>query len=368
MGKGEIAYYDMTFNFTTQMNKYLSENSNLSEKDYVDDLYEKLQIYIPLIAKKASYQYEKGLKTGNHHIQMRLKLITPLTHSLKIDKGIVCLINKGMIKGANISPTCSTVVENDDWNYTKKIDSKCGNHFMFSSNTWTITDLEGNITIEKKPLYIPRQYRNLTMKKWQQFIIDQLNDFCCRKINFVYDPEGNQGKSTIAALGDLLHDCIDLPPINDFNQLIATTCDICIGKQLRSPKAVFVDLPRAMDKSKLGGFITACEQIKKGKLYDFRHHYKEWWIDSPQIWIFSNIMIDFDLLSADRWNTWVFIDGELVKKNIKDEQNINVNTHSLVDLHNYYENIFNFDNIYHPETNLDKNSFIDELKNPLDII
>jgi uncharacterized LabA/DUF88 family protein len=87
-------------------------------------------------------------------------------------------------------------------------------------------------------------------------------------------------------------------------------------------KGVFIDLPRALEKNQLRGFLTACEQIKKGKLYDLRNFTKKWWIDSPSIWVFSNTLVDFDLLSSDRWKIWIISDNELIE--IK-RQNINNN-------------------------------------------
>ena len=105
---------------------------------------------------------------------------------------------------------------------------------------------------------------------------------------------------------------IDLPPVNDAEKLIQSLCDICMAKQLRDPSPVFVDLPRAMDKSRLNGIYTAIEQIKKGKLYDLRYNYKEWWIDSPALWVFSNIEPDMTMLSRDRWRLWTIDD----KKNL----------------------------------------------------
>jgi hypothetical protein len=59
-----------------------------------------------------------------------------------------------------------------------------------------------------------------------------------------------------------------------------------------------------MDKRKLGGMYSAIEQIKKGKVYDMRYSYKEWWFNSPQIWVFGNHMPDLSMLSADRWKIW----------------------------------------------------------------
>lgn len=345
MGKGEIQYYDITYNFNEKLSEYIKDNGmalinatdpsgaedyrNHLIKEYVQKLYEDLQKYIPTISKMASYQYECGLETFNHHIQMRIKLIKPKCFSPKDDKGIKELINNGMLKGCHITPTCNTALDNNDWNYLLKADTKQDDHYYFASNKWTITNTNGESRLEtlSENIYIPRQYRNLILLMWQQWIIDNLDKFDTRIINYVYDPLGCKGKSTLAGIADLMYNCVDMPPINDFEKLIATLCDICMGKDLRSPKAVFIDLPRAMEKNKLHGFIQTCEQIKKGKLYDVRHHYKEYWIDSPQIWIFSNTLIDFDLLSRDRWKLWIFDDqNNLINKEIIDCDTISFNS------------------------------------------
>jgi hypothetical protein len=56
--------------------------------------------------------------------------------------------------------------------------------------------------------------------------------------------------------------------------------------------------------------FTAIEQIKKGKLYDFRYSYKTFWIDSPQIWVFCNWLPDTSYLSMDRWKVWNINDAK----------------------------------------------------------
>jgi hypothetical protein len=154
--------------------------------------------------------------------------------------------------------------------------------------------------------YIPRQFRGImdNLYPWQKKVLDSADVFDDRIINYVYCRHGNVGKSTIASVCELYYNAIDLPPVNDAKELIASACDICMATECRDPKLVFVDLPRAMDKNKLYGIYSAIEQIKKGKLVDLRYHYKCWWIDSPQIWVFSNRMPDMRMLSSDRWKLW----------------------------------------------------------------
>lgn len=151
-----------------------------------------------------------------------------------------------------------------------------------------------------------------TLRPWQQVVWESADTFDPRSINFIYDPCGNNGKSTISFLMDLHKRGLDLPPMNDAEKLIESVCDILMMRECRDPKVVFIDMPRAMDKKRLGGMYTAIEQIKKGKVYDCRYAYKEWWFDAPQIWVFSNIPPDLTYLSADRWKLWCIHDSQLV--------------------------------------------------------
>lgn len=172
------------------------------------------------------------------------------------------------------------------------------------------------------PAYIPRQYRDKmnSLYPFQRVIFDSAKEFDDRIINMIYCPSGNVGKSTIASLCELFGKGIDLPPVNDADRLIQSCCDICMAKQMRDPSPIFVDLPRAMNKDRLNGIYTAIEQIKKGKLYDLRYAYKEWWIDSPTIWVFSNIEPDLDMLSRDRWRIWTVKNKELVPYEVEESE------------------------------------------------
>jgi hypothetical protein len=59
-----------------------------------------------------------------------------------------------------------------------------------------------------------------------------------------------------------------------------------------------------MSKENLGGLFSAIETIKDGYVYDERNHFKEWWFDSPNIWVFTNSVPETDYLSKDRWVYW----------------------------------------------------------------
>lgn len=182
------------------------------------------------------------------------------------------------------------------------------------------TRLEGpwTDTIENtnEDKYIPKQYRDLTLNTMQL----QMKEICyqpcnIRRCDWIYDPIGNHGKSTFASLMQLHENCIDMPPCNDFNTIIQTTCNILMAKKMREPRALFFDLPRSFNQERLFGMISAFEQIKKGKVWDFRYNYTEWWFDSPAILCFANSLPEEGSLSKDRWHIWIIDNNKLIPYN-----------------------------------------------------
>ena len=163
------------------------------------------------------------------------------------------------------------------------------------------------------PKYMPRQYRGKTFYPWQRAVLDSRDDFNERYVDCIIDKDGNNGKSTLASIVDLQGLGIDMPTVDEGNKLIQSLCNLLALKNSQSPGLVFFDMPRAQNKHQLTGLFTAIEQIKKGKVWDFRHRYTEWWFDSPRVWVFTNKQPDVSLLSVDRWQFWSIQDKKLVK-------------------------------------------------------
>lgn len=231
------------------------------------------------LAKKWAFQLETS-DSGYIHWQGRLSLFK------KRRKGELVAILPTLFKTMFLSPSSNNSL--GECFYMLKDDTR-------TAGPWTDQT--------EKERYIPRQYRNKleNLFPWQQSVLDSKDVFNDRTVNFVYDPRGNNGKSTVASLMQLHYDGLDLPPISDHKELLQVVCDVLIAKEQRDPKLIFVDLPRSLDSKRLGPFMVAIEQIKKGHVCDVRHHYKEWWFDSPQIWVFANWKPDLRCLSADRW-------------------------------------------------------------------
>lgn len=269
-------------------------NQNLYEREV-------LIHFLKKNCKKWTFQLEQG-DTGYVHYQGRFSLIKK-----RRKNELMKLMKDQEFEVPNYLEPSITEYRNENF-YVLKVDTR----------------IEGPFSDEIEKLhetkYIPRQYRDIKLYSWQQKIYDSCSEFEPRKINLIYDPEGNKGKTTVAALCEIIQDAIDLPPLNDYKEIIQLVCNICMDKKIRKLSGVFIDLPRSMDKTRLYGIYSAIEQIKKGKLYDIRYHYKAWWIDSPQIWVFTNKMPDLDYLSKDRWNIYIIDNNELIKKEIKNEE------------------------------------------------
>jgi hypothetical protein len=141
-----------------------------------------------------------------------------------------------------------------------------------------------------------------------------------RVIDCIYDIKGNRGKSTVSNYIDIHNLGYAMPTINSFSKITQSVCDILIHKQDRDPNILLFDIPRAANADKhksLSELRTAFEQIKRGKVYDVRHSYKEWRFDSPRIWIFTNDIIDKSLLSSDKWKIWIINDDNELEPYIR---------------------------------------------------
>lgn len=236
-----------------------------------------LKTWLKDVAKCWCFQLEKGEKTGYEHYQIRL--------SLK-QKSRQC---PTPVKEAHYCPTSDA--NKDNQFYVMKAETRI-------KGPWTDADEE---------VYIPRQFRGLLEKltPWQKYVIESRETFDTRSINLIFDPIGNKGKSTLASLGEIHYGGFVCPQINDHKELMQAVCNHYMDHNIRDSRLLFIDLPRAYDKSNLGNMMAAIETIKNGKLYDLRYHSKTWWIDSPTIWIFTNMEPNLEHFSKDRWKIWV---------------------------------------------------------------
>lgn len=262
---------------------------------------EKLINFLVKYCKFWAFQIEKGELNGYIHYQGRLSLIKK-----KYKNHLLSLFEKELLKKPNyLMPSCNSVKSSKNFNYVLKEDTKV-------EGPYTDKNYKKHPGIKFIPEYIPYQIQHInedSLYSYQRSIIESglLKNRNSRVIDCIYDKLGNRGKSTISNYIGIYKLGYDMPPINNYKELTNAVCDILLDNQDHDPKLMLFDIPRAtqnINSKPLHEMMAAFEQIKKGRVSDGRHSFKEWIFDSPRIWIFTNDIIDKSLLSSDRWNIW----------------------------------------------------------------
>jgi hypothetical protein len=170
---------------------------------------------------------------------------------------------------------------------------------------------------QENEIYIPTIYRGLEEKlyPWQKIIWDSRDKDFERTINILYSPEGNEGKSTIAALVDLHGRGMLIRSVNK-KEISQSIYYQLADRNIRTPGVMIFDLPRAMGEDNLYCLFSLIKDIKTGVVQNARH--AEWWFDPPSIWIFTKFIPNKDFLSGDRWNIWIIDENRNLKNYTKE--------------------------------------------------
>lgn len=225
---------------------------------------------------KWAFQEEQGEKTGYLHFQVRCRTFKPKyigTHKATWSN---------LIPGCHVSPTTNEVHSKGTFNYVLKADTRT----------------RGPWTDQNKPIVLTRQLKaflQLTLRPWQQKVVDicQLEED--RYIQIILDEVGNTGKSILSEYLEYRRLAYEVPPFTAMEDLMQ--CCMCIPAQ----RTYLIDMPKGMKKDKLASFFAGIEALKNGTMYDKRYAFKKRRIDRPQIIIFTNTKPDLSLLSRDRW-------------------------------------------------------------------
>lgn len=259
---------------------------------------------LKVFCKKYTFQLEMGDNNGYLHFQGRISLIKKhrLNEIKKLfkDDGKCPLFNY-------IAPTVNATYYKGDNFYVLKQETR----------------VYGPWDERPQEIYIPVHYRNKinTLLPFQHTIFHSYNPLDDRAVHLVYCPEGNKGKSTLCSLIHLYNKGRLVPPFNNMRDIMTYLCDIYYEKEHTAGILCF-DLPRAMPKSNLKELYSGIEMLKTGFLYDNRYRTREWWIDTPTIWVFTNSMPCLSMFSVDRWNIYEIQNNELIKMNIQNVKEI----------------------------------------------
>lgn len=239
--------------------------------------------------KKWVFQREIGKTSDYDHLQGRISL-----RKKAVASTIISLFKSmgDVTHGVHLTPTTKTCVDSNNFSYVMKDDTRY-------DGPWSDQDpKEVPDTIQMK------LFKQWDKYPWQQTILDMIQVFDMRAIDIIYDPNGHEGKSIFAEYLETQgsKDTEIIPPYRLMDDIFQWVCGIP-GK-----KAYLVDMPRGMKKDSLGDFYAGIEVIKNGMAYDKRYKRQKVWFSRPRIFIFTNTLPAFDLMSKDRWNVWIIND------------------------------------------------------------
>lgn len=234
-------------------------------------------------AKKYVFQLERGDK-GSYHYQGRMSLIK------KRRPGTLKKALSTAFPRLHVSPT--VVSNTGNFSYVMKADTRV-------EGPWR----DGGVVKRLR-----RQHRVAELYPFQQEIIDRLDRWEPRIVNCLVDEKGCSGKSTLISNACMLDGVYRIFPLRDkkdFMRMVMNTI-----KDDETPKALMVDVPRAENVKT--DFWIGLETVKDGFAYDDRYQFKTIEFDSPQVWVFTNTMPNWNLLTNDRWQFWMIVDKKLV--------------------------------------------------------
>lgn len=145
------------------------------------------------------------------------------------------------------------------------------------------------------------------MYPWQAKVYDDMVKGECpkhgRTIHWIYDAEGNSGKSTVAKALSVRPDAMyvtissskDGGATDDVLYAIAERCD-----RLGPPRIIVINVPRSVDVADFD--MVVLEHIKDGQFFSSKYKPRSVLMAKPTVVVFANVPPDTSTMSEDRWN------------------------------------------------------------------
>lgn len=236
------------------------------------------------IAKKFVFQREIS-DGGYNHYQGRISLIK---RRRAAEHHILVKLFKELAPNY-IQPTSNPEFYTGEAFYMTKEDTRV-------EGPWTDKDEK---KVETTQIKMMLQWE---LRPYQKQLVEYATQFDMRGIELIYDPKGNCGKSLFSEYLEYMGLAEEVPPfrmMDDIFQWVAT----------RPIKRCYVfDMPRGMKKDKLADFYSGIEVIKNGVAYDKRYKADKIRFCRPRVYVFTNTLPNFKLMSPDRWVVWQMTD------------------------------------------------------------
>lgn len=241
------------------------------------------------VAKKYVFQLEVG-DTGYRHYQGRISLIKKRRLG---EKHILLKLFKD--KPPNyLEPTTNPEYHTGEAFYCMKEDTR-------EDGPWKDTDEKKFMTKQLK------EFNEYSLYPYQVYLKNIATRFDTRKIDLIFDQHGNMGKSIFAESLEYLGIAEEIPPFRLMDDIFQWVCSRPVKK------CYIIDMPRGMKKDKLADLYSGIEIIKNGVAFDKRYSAKKIRFDRPRIFVFTNALPVFELMSADRWNVYQVTQDKHIK-------------------------------------------------------
>lgn len=245
------------------------EDDGIDEKRLADHLGEH--------CKQWAFQLE-ATKDGKLHWQGRMSL-----RSKKRLPELVSFMKGTVMEGAHWTPT--SVANRENVSYVMKADTRV-------KGPWTHKD--------PKPEEEPVELKGKVLYKWQEKVVLSLKEEKDdRKVNCVIDLAGRMGKGWLRKyvlynkIAAVIPDCNEAKTMSQFAFAFPH-------------KGYVIDIPRARGKKHSRAELwRGIEQLKDGLVVETRYKPQMRQLAvAPTIWVFTNEVPEFSLLSEDRWCLW----------------------------------------------------------------
>jgi len=159
-----------------------------------------------------------------------------------------------------------------------------------------------NIVIEKTldEIYcenMEEEFKDIIWRPWQQTILDLIKNKPDRRtVNWIYDADGNKGKSTLMRYLDWKHKTI---VVNGKGADIFNGIKTYLDDIKEFPELIISDIPRTYETFISYGVL---EKIKDGVLYSGKYEGGRVRLLPLHLIIFANFMPNMEAMTEDRWN------------------------------------------------------------------
>ena len=251
---------------------------------YNADAFEKYEEVIETlkgVAKKYVFQLENS-DNGYRHYQGRISLIKKRRRNEKMN-----LLKLFKDKPPNyLEPTTNAEYRSGSNFYVMKADTR-------EAGPWADTDPEPPVLTKQLEGFVKKE-----LYPYQASLIKLAQHFDERKIDLLYDRHGNIGKSMLSEYMEYMGIAEEIPPFRMMDDIFQWVCSRPIKQ------SYIIDMPRGMKKDKLADLYSGIEVVKNGVAYDKRYTAKKIRFNRPRIFVFTNSLPEFKLMSRDRWNVW----------------------------------------------------------------